>query len=193
MRILLIIIAIGCWANASASDVVKWNKGVLVTAGGEVRQGELAFQISDLVLFKTAGEVTVFPAHKVHSFRYYDLEENINRKFVSRNSPFDSHSVFYEVVVVGKAEVMRKLKSGIVSNQKNSDKDGYDYFVFFENNLVRLNQFRNRVYPELITSSSQMATLIKEHHLNPNSKADTIQIIQLYNKATSAETLLAGI
>lgn len=193
MRILLIIIAIGCWANVSASDLVKWNKGVLVTASGEVLQGELAFQISDLVLFKTAGEVTVFPAHKVRSFRYYDLEENINRKFVSRASSFDNHSVFYEVVVVGKAGVMRRLKSDMISHQKISDKDGYEYFVFFENDLVRLNQFRNKIYPNLVTSSSQVEMLIKEHHLNPNRKADAIQIIQLYNKATSAETLLAGI
>ncbi len=193
MRILLLLTAIGFCFTVDASESLEWNAGVLVTVDGEVQQGELAFQVSEIVLLKVADEVTVFPAHKVHSFRYYDLEENINRKFVSRASSLDNHFAFYEVVVSGKAGVIRKCKSIRVSNQKKSDKYGYDYFVFFENNLVSLNQFRNKVYPDLITSSNQMETLIKDHRLNPNRKADAIQIIQLYNKVSYAETVVAGI
>ena len=97
MRILLLLTAIGFCFTVDASESLEWNAGVLVTVDGEVQQGELAFQVSEIVLLKVADEVTVFPAHKVHSFRYYDLEENINRKFVSRASSLDNHFAFYEV------------------------------------------------------------------------------------------------
>ena len=162
-------------------------------ADGEVRQGELAFQVSEIILFRAVGEVAVFPANKVQSFRYYDQEENINRKFVSRTSSINRFASFYEVVVWGDVSVMRKLSHQIISNRKNSDKDDFDYFISFQNNLVPLKHFRNKIYPNLISSSNHMRVLINENHLNPNDKADAIQIIQLYNKATSVETMVAGI
>ncbi|MEK6780610.1 MAG: hypothetical protein AABY93_02835 [Bacteroidota bacterium] len=192
MRILLLVVLISWGANVAASDLVKWSQGIIVMVDGEVRQGELAFQVSEIVLFRDAGVVTVFPANKVRSFRNYDQEENINRKFVSRASQTGRIASFYEIVVWGEVSVMRKLKSQVISNQENSDKDGYDYFICFQNNLVNLRHFRSKVYPNLISSSSQMEVLISCHHFNPNNKADAIQIIQFYNRVTYTETLVAG-
>jgi hypothetical protein len=97
------------------------------------------------------------------------------------------------VIVVGEVSVLRKLNHQILTNRKKSDIDDYDYFVCAQDNLVPLKQFRNKVYPNLLVSSHQIEIQIKAHHLNPNRKADAIQIIQLYNTATSAETLVAGI
>ena len=176
-----------------ASDLVKWNQGVIVMPDGKVRQGELAFQVSEIVLFRVAGEVTVFPANKIRSFRYYDPEQNINRKFVSRTSSLKRTSSFYEVVVLGEVSVMRRFNQHVITSREKSDLDDYDYFVCLQENLVPLKQFRNKVYPNLLTSSSQIEMQIKANHLNPNRQGDAIQIIQLYNKATSAETLVAGI
>lgn len=189
---MFLLIGVGLGASVIASDLVKWSKGIIVMADGEVRQGELAFQVSEIVLFRASGEVTVFTASKVRSFRYYDQLENINRKFVSRASSLGRTACFYEVVVLGEVSVIRKLSHHMISNRKNSDKDDYNYFICFQNNLIPLHHFRNKVYPSL-TSSRQIGRLIKDRHLNPNHKADAIQIIQLYNKATSAETLVAGI
>ena len=192
MRILFLLVGMGWGAFVMASDGVKWSKGIIVMADGEVRQGDLAFQVSEIVLFRTADEVTVFTANKVRSFRYYDHQEKINRKFVSRASSLGRTACFYEVVVLGEVSVMRKLSHHIISNRKNSDKDDYNYFICFQDNLIPLHHFRNKVYPSL-TSSRQIGRLIKDRHLNPNHKGDAIQIIQLYNKAASAETLVAGI
>lgn len=180
-------------ATVIASDLTKWSEGIIVMADGEVRQGELAFQVSDIVLFKAAGEVTVFPAHKVRSFRYYDRQANVNRRFVSRLRSTEKTASFYEVVVWGEVSVMRKLNYQTISNREKSDKYDYDYFICFQSKLVPLRNFRNQVYPNLISNSSQVERLINAHHLNPNNQADAIQIVQLYNKATYAATLMAGI
>ena len=193
MRILLLLFVLGCGASGVASDLVKWNQGVIVMPDGKVHQGELAFQVSEIVLFRVAGEVTVFPANKIRSFRYYDPEQNINRKFVSRTSSLKRTSSFYEVVVLGEVSVMRRFNQHVITSRKKSDLDDYDYFVCLQENLVPLKQFRNKLYPNLLTSSSQIEMQIKANHLNPNRQGDAIQIIQLYNKATSAETLVAGI
>ncbi len=193
MRILLLLTAFGFCFTVDASESLEWNAGVLVTVDGEVQQGELAFQVSEIVLFRAAGEVTVYPANKVRSFRYFDQEENINRKYVSRPSAYGRNASFYEVIVVGEVSVMRLLKSKRITDRKKSDLDDYDYFVLFEGNLIILNQFRNKVYPELIARSGQIPFLIKEHHLNPNQKADAIRIVQLYNKVAYTETVVAGI
>ena len=192
MKILGILLTIGWWVEVSAADVVRWNQGVIVMSDGNVRQGELAYQMSEMVLFRTAGEVSVLPAYKIHSFRYYDARENVNRKFVSRRS-LSGTMDFYEMIVVGEVSVVRRFSHQVITNRKKSDIDDYDYFVCLQDNLVPLKQFRNKVYPNLLTSSHQMEIQIKTHHLNPNRKADAIQIIQLYNKATSVETLVAGI
>lgn len=193
MRFLLFIAAIGFCTTTYASELLKWNAGVVVLDDGQLRQGELAFQVSEIVLFRTEGKVTVYTANKIHSFRYYDQEQDINRKFVSRASTFGRTAIFYEVVVVGEVSIIRKLKTQIIANRKISDKDDFDYFVLFQNNLFTLGQFRNKVYPGLIAKWGQIIDLIKQRHLNPNQKADAIQIIQLYNKVAFAETLVAGI
>jgi len=176
--------------SAAASDL-KWSQGVVVMANGEVRQGELDFQFSEVVLFKAAGEVSVLNAIKLQSFRYYDQEKNINRKFISRVS--GKQAIFYEVVVYGEVAVLRKPKFSLFHNRENSDRDGYDYFVSFQNNLSNLKQFRTKVYPTLVEYKGDIRLTISERHLNPNHQSDAIQIIQIYNKETSAETLVAGI
>ncbi len=193
MKILLLLAAIGYFFTVDASESLEWNAGVLVTVDGEVEQGELAFQVSEIVLFRAAGEVTVYPANKVHSFRYYDRNENINRKFVARPANYTRIASFYEVIVVGEVSVMRLLKSQRITNRKKSDRDDYDYFVLFGDNLINLNQFRNKVYPDLVSSSERIVSLIKEQHLNPHQKADAIRIVQLYNKVFYRETIVAGI
>jgi hypothetical protein len=193
VRILLLLTAIGFCFTVNASESLEWNAGVLVTVDGKIQQGELAFQVSEIVLFRAAGEITVYPANKVHSFRYYDQTENINRKFVSRQAGYGRIASFYEVIVVGEVSVMRLLKSQRITNRKKSDRDDYDYFLLFEDHLINLNQFRNKVYPDLVSSSERIANLIKEQHLDPNQKADAIRIVQLYNKISYTETVVAGI
>lgn len=193
MRI-LVLIAICLLVNTiSSSAEVKWSQGSIVLATGEVRQGEIAFQVSEIVLFRTKNELTVYPAHKIHSFYYFDKPENINRKFIALSSGNGKPSAFYEVVVWGEVKVIRKLKSSVLSNRKKSDNDDYFYFTYQQNSIVDLKDFRRKVYPNLISGNNHILNQINEQHLNPNDDSDAIKIIRLYNKLAYTETLIAGI
>jgi len=185
------LLLIGLVDYAGAFDL-KWSQGVVVMVDGEVRQGEVVFQFAEIVLLRSEGEVNVLPANKVQSFRYYDQKENINRNFVS-TQPIGKPAAFYEIVVFGEVSVVRKFKPNVLYNKEHSDKNGFDYFVRIQNELVTLKHFRTKVYPTLIEHFHGLPFAISERRLNPNYAGDAIQIIQIYNKETSAETVLVGI
>ena len=193
MKILLFLTLIGLGFIANASEGLTWNEGVLVLTDGRVKQGAVAFQVSEIVLFRVNGEVTVYTANKIHSFRYFDAKANINRKFISLSSENIRVNTIYEVVVVGKVSVLRKFKTNNINGQRNSDKDDFDYFVRCQNYTYNLSQFRNKVYPNLISTAGELMSQIKEKHLNPNLDADAIQIVELFNKITESSQLVAGI
>ncbi len=193
MKIVVFLTLMGLGFIAHTAEGLTWNEGVIVLANGQVKQGEVAFQVSEILLFRSVGELTVYTAHKLHSFRYFDAKANINRKFISFSSDNKRFKIFYEVVVVGKVSVLRKFKTNNINGQCNSDKDDFDYFVRFQNNAYNLNQFRNKVYPGLISTAGELILAqIKEKHLNPNFNADAIQIVELFNKIIASEQLVAG-
>ncbi len=182
MKTLLFLVAICFSASVVASDVLKWNHGVIVMADGEVRQGELLFQVPELVLFRDNNEVSVMAAGKVQSFRYYDAEANINRKFISHSS--GRTAAFYEVVIWGEVSVIRKLKHQLISKRKKSDAADYDYFVSRQGSIIPLKRFGHNVYPDLVAKSQHLRKLVRERNLKTYDQADAIQIVQLYNRTT---------
>lgn len=194
MKIFLFLSLISCGFIANASEGLTWNEGVIVLTDGRVKQGAVAFQVSEILLFTVNGELTVYTANKIQSFRYFDAKANINRKFVSLSSGNERVKIFYELVVVGKVSVLRKFKTNNINGQHNSDKDDFNYFVRCKNDLYHLSQFRTKVYPSLISTAGELIlSQIKVKHLNPNLDADAIQIVELFNKITESSQLVAGI
>ena len=83
MRAILTILSIVICAAAHAIDIV-WSKGSVVLANNEVVVGDVARQGIGLLLLKDQkGTITVFPTHKVNSFRYYDADQDVNRVFIA--------------------------------------------------------------------------------------------------------------
>jgi hypothetical protein len=121
----------------------------------------------------------VILAAQLKSFRFYDPEANINRKFIV----FDQKIL--EEVLPGSIPVVRKARPLAITN---SDRDGFDYYFIHDQQLVRLERFRTRLYPEL---SGMLTVEEKEQHLNPNNPSDAMRYIQLYNKKQSARNWMA--
>ena len=173
--------------HATNNPENTWHEGSLVLSDKQVLKGEIVVQGAfDLVLFREEGEnFTIFPAHKLKSVSLYDEHADINRKYVTRKVHSKGLFVYrmYEVVVHGEVEVLRRQ---IVKNHHGglSDKYDFDYFVVAQHGIVALNRFREDVYPWMMTvCPAELKAYRKQNHLNPNLRADAIQMILFFNKA----------
>src|SRR6478736_11674 len=178
MKILFVAFLISHLANAQQ----RWSEGVAVLSDSQVMVGKISFD-HNVLLAKQEDQVTVLPSHKVNSFRFYDVESNINRHFVSLPSyrGIFPTSYFYEVVIWGNTSVIRKQHSIIDHQSKNKDADHFDYYVLFEREMIPFKRFRSKVYPKLISMSFSLENLVNQKKLNPNIPADVIRIVQLSN------------
>jgi hypothetical protein len=167
----------------AARDLV-WHDGSVVLASRKVLTGKITIESGfDLVLLRTADSCLVLPAHKVLSLYFYDAGENINRKFVSLKENEDARAPqhFYEVVLYGKVNVVRRLPF-TRSRSKGADAQDYVYFVQWENALTKLDRFKKEIYPSLLSSSGKMLMeFVSANKLDPTDAAQAIRIIEYYN------------
>ncbi|AYB29701.1 hypothetical protein D4L85_03495 [Chryseolinea soli] len=175
-----------------AARDLEWHDGSVVLASRNVLTGKIAMEPGfDLVLLRTADSCLVLPAHKILSLYFYDADENINRKFVSlkENENPRAPQHFYEVVLYGKVNVVRRLPF-IKSRSKGADAHDYVYFVQQENALTKLDRFNKDIYPSLLSSSgSLLADFVSANRLDPTDAAQAIRIIEYYNHTQVAGTL----
>ena len=173
-----------------AARDLTWHEGSVVLTSREVLTGKITLEPGfDLVLLRTADSCLVLPAHKVLSLYFYDAGENINRKFVSLKENEDTRAPqhFYEVVLYGKVNVVRRLPF-TRSRSREADAQDYVYFVQWENELTKLDRFKKDVYPSLLSSSGKMLTeFVSTNRLDPADAAQAIRILEYYN-----HTLVAG-
>jgi len=171
---------------------MQWHQGSVVLKTNEVLVGEISFEPQyDLILHRSNGRVDVYPAHKIQSFYLYDEYANINRKFISlkQSGLFNRYQV-YEIVLRGEVYVYRKQKSW--TGNYPSDADGFDYFIFYRDQLMNLHKFRSKVYPYLLESAgSQLSFFVDKNKLNPNWSTNAITIIHFYNSLKKDDQFLA--
>jgi hypothetical protein len=174
---------------------IEWHKGAVVLNNLEVYSGEISVQpIHDLILFRTGETITVYPAHRIKSFNFYDDEANINRKFISLKENHVARRAYhlYEVVLRGELMILRKQKKERSTQQTNHDKFDFDYFINDHENLVSLMYFRSTLYPTILKIYRQeILSFIHQNNLNPNQPGHAIQIIEFYNQQVK-QNILAG-
>lgn len=190
MKRLLIVLCLFTASKLVAAP--EWKEGSIVLQSLEVKVGQLSVdERYDIVLFQNGNRVDVFPAHKIRSVLYYDVQANLNRKFVSVND--DALHVrsasLYEIVVPGDVSVLRKLKG---TPEKNlSDAHDYNYFVQCDGQIFPIQSFRTKVYPLLVMKAgAAFSSTVSCKRMDPNLSADAIRIIQFFN-TLEAEDLLA--
>jgi len=178
---LLLYFLVSCCSLAQARELA-WHAGVIVLRNEKIVSGEVALAGNhDLVLFRKGDTVSVYPAHKIKSVFFYDTKQNINHRLVSVKEERLTHPVYhlYEIVLQGELSVWRKQTSPVA----NSDKFDFDYFVRFDNQLLPLQQFRHKVYHELLeTSREALLTFVSRENLDAGQPAHAIRIIEFYNR-----------
>ena len=161
---------------------INWHQGSLVTADHQVLIGEISIQTNELLLMRNDNQSNVYPVHKIQSVRFYDRDADINRKFiVLRNEETDFYQgSLYEIVVLGKLEIVRQQKS-LIRGKISSDDLDFDYFIVREGSMTKLQNFRRKFYSQLMAGSGELQQFVKEEKLDPNSLADAIRIVMFYN------------
>ncbi len=155
-----------------AQDLI-WHHGSVVLANNQVLVGNVSRGGFDLLLLKDdAGAVTVYPAHKVSSFRYYDEAHQINRSFVTiRNK-------YYERVVVGKISVFR-IQKFFDEKINESNADAFDFFIEAEKRIFSIKQFRKKFF-DYVREELELR-MIPYRNLDPNTRHGALSLIVLYN------------
>jgi hypothetical protein len=156
-----------------AKDLV-WHKGSVVLTTNEVVVGDIARQGFELLLLRAPeGQVSVYPTHKVSSFRYYDAEEKVNRMFIKVDRKY------YERVSFGKITLLRIQKQfDETMDEKHSG--NYDFFIQEGEKVCSLHAFRRKYFDRVKEDLS--LRLVPYKHLDPNTRYGAVSLILLYNK-----------
>jgi hypothetical protein len=192
MKAVFCLILLGLMTTWSFGQTdLQWWEGTVVSSESEVVTGEISYDLlNDLLLFRSSGETIVLPAHKIQLFRFYDRPKNINRQFISLE---EQHRVFrfYEIVVQGKMKVMRQAKL-FAPLFANHEIDDYNYFIYCDGQIIPIQKFRTRVYPELLKQhSTEMNSFVEHEHLNINDMRSAILIIKAFNKIDHQQMVVA--
>jgi hypothetical protein len=174
-----------------AQEAIDWQTGSLALTSDELLTGQLSFQTAQFVLFKSGEQVLVFPAHKVRWFRFDDSREAINRKFISIKQGNNQHAIF-EMVLWGRVNVVRELKSTYLNDRVPSHVKDFDYYTYNNGRLTKLKKFKRDVYPTLTSRFDDLSELVKQARLNPELEADAIQIAHLYNQLSRERITVAN-
>jgi hypothetical protein len=163
-----------------------------VLSNSEVHTGRISLECDhDLVLFERNDSRTVFPAHKIKSVYFYDSETNINRRYISLKVAHGAGSqyYFYEIVLAGEIDVLRRKKSSAIS--KHVDPLDYNYFIYYNEKFVPLRKFKRKIFPRLqSTADKRLAEFISARRLNLHLPKNAIQIIEYYNSvANNSESI----
>lgn len=188
--VLLFLISLVSQVNFATSQV--WYEGSLVLKTNEVLCGSLSIHHAyDMVTFKSGDQLKVYTADKIKSFFFYDIQSNINRKFISLTHNINSlmFNYLYEQVLYGEIQILRRVAS--MGSDIRNDRDGYRYYVRVGNRTVDFNKFRTEVYPYMIDNAESLLPYIKQNKLSPNNAAHIIQIVDYYNKGLKPGAVIA--
>lgn len=181
-----------CLCTLAQARELAWHDGVIVLRNEQIVTGEVALPGNyDLVLFRKGDTVSVYPAHKIKSVFFYDAKQNVNHRLVSAKEEHMTHPVYrlYEIVLQGELSVWRKQTSPVA----NSDKFDFDYFIRFDDHLLPLQQFRHKVYHELLKNAhEEILTFVTRENLDPSQPADALRIIEFYNHQVKESAVAAN-
>lgn len=168
-----------------------WYTGAIVLQTQEVLTGIIAVEPQHgIVLHRLGDQVTIYPAHRVQSIRFFDAPANINRQYISLSHGAWKRYHLYEVVVKGPVHVLRRQKKTISS--ENPDADSFLYYIYTGSELVQLRSFRKQVYPALQREGGvQFSMFVLQQNLNPNDAAHAIRMVQYYNSLAWHDETLA--
>jgi hypothetical protein len=167
--------------------------GVVVNHRQEVILAKVAVETAfDAVIFRLNSDTaicSILPAHRVNSFRYFDSANNINRQFISLR--YQGGYRFFEVVIYGPVQVIRRLKSNVSPLEANEGHD-YDFFCRFGNELTEMKSFKSTVFPLLVQlHGKDLEDFISQNKLRLHDQVSIFSIVKKCNELCGRQRLVA--
>ena len=171
----------------------SWFEGSVVLATCEVLVGKISIQDNhDLILFQKGETVTVYPAHRIRSLYFYDMANNLNRRYLSlrENDGVRSSYHLFEMVVMGKVDVLRRKKASAF--YQHTEALDFNYFIRYNNELLALRKFKRKIYPQLRSEpGSRLENFVASSRLRPDLPPNAIRIIEYYNGMVKSDEPIA--
>jgi hypothetical protein len=176
------------------SQDLMWESGVVITKENEILVGSLVYYSAhDAVLLKQSdGLANFFPSCKISSFRFYDSKADINRQFINIGAA--SSSRLLEIVLNGSIKLLRKMKFRNSELTTADNAEDFFYYVWMDNDLTPLQQFRSKVLPALLKRfPDELASFVSSRKNEKQTDIVAIQILKEYNRLQSKPHLVASI
>jgi hypothetical protein len=176
------------------SQDLMWESGVVITKENEILVGSLVYYSAhDAVLLKQSdGLANFFPSCKISSFRFYDSKADINRQFINIGAA--SSSRLLEIVLNGSVKLLRKMKFRNSELATADNAEDFFYYVWMDNDLTPLQQFRSKVLPVLLKRfPDELASFVSSRKNKKQTDIVAIQILKEYNRLQSKPHLVASI
>jgi hypothetical protein len=176
------------------SQDLMWESGVVITKEKEILVGSLVYYSAhDAVLLKQSdGLANFFPSCKISSFRFYDSKADINRQFINIGAA--SSSRLLEIVLNGSVKLLRKMKFRNSELATADNAEDFFYYVWMDNDLTPLQQFRSKVLPVLLKRfPDELASFVSSRKNKKQTDIVAIQILKEYNRLQSKPHLVASI
>jgi len=171
---------------------LTWNEGSVVLQSDEVITGRISVEpLHHLIVFEDDNARTVYPAHAIKSFYFYDADNNINRRFISIK---DHHIVrnqhhLFEIILQGEVTFLRQQKSKTI---RPSDALDFGYYIRYGEDIVHLRTFRKRIYPALLAKGgTTLKEFISANKISAINDQNSIRIIEFYNQLVKSEETIA--
>lgn len=175
---------------AFAQSESEWKQGSVVLADNQVLVGDIMVHLDfNTLLLRESDRVTVLPARKLNSFRFYDETNNINRQFFTISNG-TKEGTFYELVLQGSYKVVRRLKR--VHEPVADDRKDYEYFIMGGEEIVPIQAFKKKIFPRLVSSIPELKEWVELENLNLNTPDAAILVVKEFNNQYNVRYLVAS-
>ncbi len=179
-----------------SNSSTDWNSGIVILNNKEIVKGAISYDYArDIVMCKENETIRTFSPHQVSSFKYFDEAESLFHDFVTLGvevHPSYQHIAFYELVLEGDINYVRKrnrfpaiqAKEGYLAlqnSQLNEHKVCYEYFVHYNDQLIKARRFKKEVLPLMKSKEKSIQAFMKANHLRPYDIGDQIELVEYYN------------
>ncbi|MEM9832361.1 MAG: hypothetical protein AAF944_17145 [Bacteroidota bacterium] len=201
-KLLLTAIAtVGAISFAFSAPQTAWSFGVIVIDDDQILQGEIRYNYAhDLVMYRKNADATlqIFSTNRIHSFRYYDDEQDrvrYFRKYTFRENEYITRPGFFEVVLSGNVSYLRKHNGTAYFDATDSRRFAvkrsgrvspevicYNYYVQLNGEIIQAKLFKRKVLPWLLKQNIAVKDHMKKHGLRSSYVDDQIRLLRYANQ-----------